>query len=79
MNIESTFYDGLTKEKIENYERMMLQAAAAAKECGGVYNSPFSNVNLIDYDLKLRDTVYCSSEVMIAEMKHLKNYKKNKN
>nr|MBR6777820.1 DUF4011 domain-containing protein [Clostridia bacterium] len=74
MNIESTFYDGLTKEKIENYERMMLQAAAAAKECGGVHNSPFSNVNLIEYSLRLRDTVYCASEVIIAEIKHLKNY-----
>ena len=74
MNIESTFYDGLTKEKIESYERMMVQAAAAAKECGGVYNSPFSNVNLSEYSLKIRDWVYCSSEVMIAEIKHLKNY-----
>ncbi len=74
MNIESTFYDGLTKEKIDWYERMMLQASAAAKECGGVHNSPFSNVNLSEYSLKVRDSVYCSSEVMIAEIKHLKNY-----
>ncbi len=74
MNIESTFYDGLTKEKIDSYERMMVQAAAAAKECGGVYNSPFSNVNLTEYDLKTRDCLYCASEVVIAEIKHLKNY-----
>ena len=74
MNIESTFYDELTKEKIEAYERMMVQAAAAAKECGGVYNSPFSNVNLTEYDLPTRDSLYCASEVIIAEIKHLKNY-----
>ncbi len=74
MNIESSFYDGLTKEKIENYERMMVQAAAAAKECGGVYNSPFSNVNVTEYTLQTRDSIYCASEVMIAEIKHLKNY-----
>ena len=74
MNIESTFYDSLTKEKIEEYEKMMVQAAAAAKECGGVSNSPFSNVNLTEYSLKVRDSVYCSSEVVIAEIKHLKNY-----
>ena len=74
MNIESTFYDGLTKEKIDNYERMMVQAAAAAKECGGVYNSPFANVNLTEYNLPTRDHLYCSSEVVIAEIKHLKNY-----
>ncbi len=74
MNIESTFYDGLTKEKIDSYERMMTQAAAAAKECGGVYNSPFSNVNITDYSLTVRDSLYCASEVVIAEIKHLKNY-----
>ena len=74
MNIESTFYDGLTKERIEEYERMMVQAAAAAKECGGVHNSPFANVNLSEYSLEVRDSVYCASEVMIAEIKHLKNY-----
>ena len=74
MNIESTFYDGLTKEKIDEYERMMVQAAAAAKECGGVYNSPFTNVNLTEYSLPLRDGLYCTAEVMIAEIKHLKNY-----
>lgn len=74
MNIESTFYDGLTKEKIEEYERMMVQAAAAAKECGGVHNSPFANVNLTEYSLETRGAVYCASEVMIAEIKHLKNY-----
>ncbi len=74
MNIESTFYDGLTKEKIDSYERMMVAAAAAAKECGGVYNSPFSNVNLTEYDLSVRDSLYCASEVIIAEIKHLKNY-----
>ncbi len=74
MNIESTFYDGLTKEKIEQYEQMMVQAAAAAKECGGVYNSPFSNVNLTEYNLETRDSLYCAAEVVIAEIKHLKNY-----
>ena len=74
MNIESTFYDGLTKEKIETYERMMIQAAAAAKECGGVYNSPFSNVNLTEYSLQARDSLYCAAEVILAEIKHLKNY-----
>ena len=74
MNIESTFYDGLTKEKIASYKRMMATAAAAAKECGGVHNSPFANVNLTEYSLAVRDRLYCASEVMIAEIKHLKNY-----
>ncbi len=74
MNIESSFYDSLTKEKIEYYKRIMVEAASAAKECGGVYNSPFSNVRLVEYSRGKRDGVYSSSEVMIAEIKHLKNY-----
>ena len=74
MNIESSFYDGLTKEKIAEYEQMMVQAAAAAKECGGVYKSPFANVNLTEYNITVRDSVYCAAEVLIAEIKHLKNY-----
>ena len=74
MNIESTFYDGLTKEKIARYEELMIQAAAAAKECGGVHNSPFANVNLTEYSPELRDAVYCAAEVVVAEIKHLKNY-----
>ncbi len=74
MNIESAFYDGLTKEKIEEYERMMVSVVATAKECGGVYNSPFANVNLTEWSLPVRDGVYCASEVVIAEIKHLKNY-----
>ena len=74
MNIESAFYDRLTKEKISAYKTMMIEAAAAAKECGGVCNSPFENVNLSEYSLEVRDSVYCSSEVVIAEIKHLKSY-----
>ena len=74
MNIESTFYDGLTKEKIEEYENMMVQAAVSAKECGGVHNSPFANVNVSEYSMELRDLIYCASEVVIAEIKHLKSY-----
>ncbi|MBR2341070.1 MAG: DUF4011 domain-containing protein [Clostridia bacterium] len=74
MNIESAFYDRLTKEKISSYKTMMIEAAAAAKECGGVCNSPFENVNLTEYSLEVRDSVYCSSEVVIAEIKHLKSY-----
>ena len=74
MNIESSFYDALTKEKIDAYKAMMISSATAAKECGGVCNSPFSNVNLTEYSTAKRDAVYCASEVVIAEIKHLKNY-----
>lgn len=74
MNIESVFYDNLTKEKMERYEQMIRRAAVSAKECGGVYNSPFSNVYLSEYSKGVRDAVYCSAEVVVTEIKHLKNY-----
>ena len=74
INIESAFYDGLTKEKISRYESMMLSAAAAAKECGGVRHSPFSGVNIREYSTGKRDGVYCAAEVVVAEIRHLNNY-----
>ena len=74
MNIESVFYDKLTKEKMEKYEDMIRRAAVSAKECGGVYNSPFSNVYLSEYSKSVRDAAKVSAEVVITEIKHLKNY-----
>lgn len=74
VNIESTFYDGLTAKKLADYESMLLTAQAAAKECGGVYRSPFAGVNLCECDEKVRASVLCASEVVLAELKHLKNY-----
>lgn len=74
LDIESTFYDSLTKEKLENYEKMLMDVAAAAKQCGGVYRSPFENVNLLEYDNDVKNSVYFSAEVMLAEIRHIKNY-----
>lgn len=74
MNIESVFYDKLTKEKVERYENMIRRASVSARECGGVYNSPFSSVRLTDYNADVKNAVYCSAEVIIAEIKHLKSY-----
>ncbi len=74
INIESTFYDGLTEKKFEEYESMLTTAQAAAKECGGVYRSPFKEVKLTECDKKTRSSILCSSEVVLAELKHLKNY-----
>ena len=74
MDIESSFYDSLTEKKLADCKNMILSAAAAAKECGGVYNSPFENVNLTEYSQELRDTVYCSCEVVMTEIRHLKSY-----
>lgn len=74
MNIESSFYDGLTQQKLEEYESMLTTAQAAAKECGGVYRSPFKEVRLTECDKKTRSAVLLSSEAVLAELKHLKNY-----
>ena len=74
LDIESSFYDTLTESKLYECKRMILSAAAAAKECGGVKNSPFENVNLTEYSQTLRDKVFCSCEVMLAEIKHLKAF-----
>ncbi len=74
LDIESTFYDSLTKEKLDTYENLLIEVAAAAKQCGGVHRSPFDNVNLTDFDPDLRNRVYYTSEVLIAEIKHVKNY-----
>ncbi len=74
LDIESTFYDSLTREKLETYEQMLLDVSAAAKSCGGAYRSPFDNVNLTEYDADVRNRVYYSAEVLIAEIRHLKSY-----
>ncbi len=73
-NIETTFYDSLTKHKFEEYENMLLTAQAAAKECGGVYRSPFAEVRLTECTPKIKTSVLCAAEVVLAELKHLKNY-----
>ncbi len=74
LDIESSFYDSLTEKKLGECKSMILSAAAAAKECGGVFNSPFENVNLSEYSQALRDQVYCACEVMLTEIRHLKSY-----
>ncbi len=73
-DIESSFYDTLTESKLLKCKNSILSAAAAAKECGGVNGSPFENVNLYEFTQELRDRVFCASEVIIAEIRHLKNF-----
>ena len=58
LDIESTFYDRLTKEKLDRCESMLAEAAAAARQCGGVHRSPFENVDLRSYDASVGNRVY---------------------
>lgn len=74
MNIESTFYDSLTAEKLEKCESMLTRAQVAAKECGGVYRSPFDNVNISEYSEDVKAATLCAAEVLLAELKHFRNY-----
>lgn len=74
LNIENAFYDTLTEEKLNECKSKILSAAAAAKECGGVFHSPFENVNVSEYSQELRDRIYCASEVVIAEIRHFRSY-----
>ena len=74
LDIESSFYDSLTEKKLSECRSMIASAAAAAKECGGVFNSPFENVNLTEYSVPLRDRIFCASEVLLAEIKHLRSF-----
>ena len=74
VDIESTFYDSLTEEKLAECEKMLITSQAAAEECGGVHRSPFAGVCLTECDKGVRTGVLCVSEVLIAELKHLKNY-----
>ncbi|MCI9009914.1 MAG: DUF4011 domain-containing protein [Clostridia bacterium] len=74
MDVESSFYDSLTENKLIKCKNMILSAAAAAKECGGVSNSPFKNVNLYEYTQEARDRIFCACEVLIAEIRHLKSF-----
>ena len=74
LDIESSFYDQLTKEKLNDYETMLSETAAAAKQCGGAYGSPFEHVSLTEFSAECREKVYVSAEVMLVETRHFKNY-----
>ena len=74
MNIESSFYDALTKEKIDAYKAMMISSATAAKECGGVCNSPFSNVNLTEYSTAKRDATEAEPRLAVEKKRVIDSF-----
>ncbi len=74
LDVESSFYDSLTEEKLASCRSMLFSAAAAAKECGGVVGSPFENVNLTEYSRALRDRVFCAAQVLLTEIRHVRSF-----
>ena len=74
MNIESAFYDNLTNESLYKYERLIENAAAAAKECGEVYRSPFADTQISEYSNRLKLNILSSSKILAEEIRHLNEY-----
>ncbi len=74
LDADDAFYDALTEEKLSSYKTIILRAAAAARECGSVASSPFSGVDLTVYSVPLRDRVFCASQVVVAESRHLRSF-----
>lgn len=72
LDIESTFYDRLTKEQLDRCEGMLAEAAAAARRCGGVHRSPFENVDLRHYDAAVRERVNYAAESVLLEVRHMR-------
>ncbi len=73
-DIESSFYDGLTKEKVATYKDLLTTAAAAARECGGIHESPFAGVRISSMEKNLRERISALSKVLLAEERNLRNY-----
>lgn len=72
LKIDGDFYESLDEEKLSKYAELILSAASAAKECGGVFNSPFENVDLEEYSPAVRDRAILSGRTLLAEAAHLK-------
>ncbi len=73
-DIESSFYDGLTKEKVAAYTSLLTTAAAAARECGGIHDSPFSGVRISSAENNTRGKIAAAAKVLLAEERNLRNY-----
>ncbi|MBQ2713199.1 MAG: DUF4011 domain-containing protein, partial [Clostridia bacterium] len=74
IDIESTFFDQLDADSLDRYENLLLEISAAAIESGGVYNSPFSNLELFEYNADLQNNLIISGKILTEEIRHFKNY-----
>ena len=72
LKIGGDFYESLSEEKLSECRALILLAATAARECGGVFNSPFENVNLKEYSLAVRDRALLAAKALLGESAHLK-------
>lgn len=72
LKIDGGFFEALDGEKLSEYRERILLAASAAKECGGVFNSPFENVNLKEYSPAVRDRAVLAGRALLGEAAHFK-------
>ena len=72
LKIDGGFFEALDGEKLSEYRERILLAASAAKECGGVFNSPFENVNLKEYSPAVRDRAVLAGRALLGEAAHFR-------
>lgn len=72
LKINGDFYESLDEGKFLKAQELILAAATAAKECGGVFNSPFENVNLKEYSPTVRDRAVIAGRALLGEAAHFK-------
>ncbi len=68
------FYEMLDEKKLARCKELVYSLALAAKECGGVFNTPFENVNVTNYSPAARDKALSSARALLAETNHLRGY-----
>ena len=72
MALESTFFDDLDAAGLEQVESLLTEMEAAAKECGGVYRSPFNDLKVTDYSPELRAQAVFSLKIYTEQLRHFR-------
>lgn len=72
MTLESTFFDELDAAGLERVEGLLTEMEAAAKECGGVYRSPFNDLRITAYTPDLRDRAVFALKLYTEQLRHFR-------
>lgn len=72
LKIGSEFFDSLDEKRLAECRQLVLSCVEAAKACGGVFNSPFENVNLKEYSPEVRDVAIYAASALLGESAHFK-------
>lgn len=74
MEIDSSFSDDLTADKLGRYEALLSELAVYARECGEVHHSPFNDLEIEKYQPGMSNSLKVCCTIMIEETKTLKAY-----